>query len=209
MSNKTMIQHVLAKVPGAHRLRKALRGHHGNRNTVLRMMPQDSVSAEIGVWKGGFSARILPMVRPRRLHLIDPWKHEPAEAYRKALYGGRQDDGQAGMDAVYESVLARFRREIEAGRVVVHRGSSAEVAAEFDDGYFDWVYIDGNHTYEFVRSDLETYSDKVKAGGFIAGDDYGDGGWWEGGVKKAVDEFVGRGKAEFVGIYQRQFLLKK
>lgn len=61
---------------------------------------------------------------------------------------------------------------------------------EFDDGYFDWVYIDGNHHYDFVKEDLELSRTKVKEGGIIAGDDY----WWgkhEGQpVKRAVEEFV-------------------
>ena len=42
--------------------------------------------------------------------------------------------------------------------------------------YFDWIYIDGNHTYEYVKQDLEGYRPKVKPGGYMAGDDYGTKG---------------------------------
>jgi cephalosporin hydroxylase len=70
--------------------------------------------------------------------------------------------------------------------VIVHHSAAAEAAAEFADEYFDWIYIDGNHQYEFVLLDLESYYPKVKAGGSIVGDDYGVEGWWRGGVTRAV-----------------------
>ena len=113
------------------------------------------------------------------------------------------------MDAVHAAVLERFAPEIAAGVVVVHRAPSIEAAAGFADGYFDWVYIDGNHLYEFVKADLETYHRKVRTGGHIAGDDYGAEGWWAGGVTSAVDEFRRSGLCETVLIQDRQFLLRK
>jgi len=71
------------------------------------------------------------------------------------------------------------------------------------------VYIDGNHLYEFVKSDLELYYHKVRSGGYIAGDDYEIGGWWKSGVKLAVDEFVKNRAVEVVDIRDRQFILRK
>ena len=47
-------------------------------------------------------------------------------------------------------------------------------------GPYDLVFIDANHTYEYVKKDYENYRDKVKPGGIIAfhdvnfeGDRYG------------------------------------
>ena len=165
--------------------------------------------AEIGVYQGDFSAQILGHVRPRRLHLIDPWRYEADARYENAWYGGRVGTSQAKMDAVHAAVLARFGKEIAAGVVLVHRAPSVEAAGGFADEYFDWVYIDGNHLYDFVKADLETYHRKVKTGGFIAGDDYGAEGWWEGGVTRAVDEFRRGGLYDTVLIRDRQFLLRK
>ena len=83
------------------------------------------------------------------------------------------------MDAVYESVIDRFRSEIEGGQVLVQRARSVDAAASFSDESLDWAYIDGDHTYEAVKRDLDAYYRIVKSGGFLAGDDYGrraDGG---------------------------------
>ncbi len=161
------------------------------------------------MYEGDFSAQILERVRPRRLHLIDPWRYESGPRYESAWYGGQVGTSQVKMDGVHAAVLARFGKEIAAGVVLVHRAPSVQAAQGFTDGYFDWVYIDGNHLYEFVKTDLETYHRKVKTGGFIVGDDYGAEGWWEGGVTRAVDEFRRGGLCETVLIRDRQFLLRK
>ena len=105
--------------------------------------------------------------------------------------------------------LTNLTKRFAADVVAVHRAPSVEAAESFADGYFDWVYIDGNHLYEFVKADLETYHRKVRTGGYIAGDDYGAEGWWEGGVTRAVDEFRRAGLCETVLIQDRQFLLQK
>jgi hypothetical protein len=173
------------------------------------MMPAGSVCAELGVWKGDFSAQILHVVRPARLHLVDPWRLMTEDAYRDARYGGKVATEQDDMDLLYAGVLHRFARERATGIVDVHRCPSAEAAPRFPDRYFDWIYIDGNHLYEFVLQDLELFDPKVKSGGFIAGDDYGVAGWWEDGVTRAVDAFVASRKYEVVSLAAHQFVLRK
>ncbi|MGH9641910.1 MAG: class I SAM-dependent methyltransferase [Terriglobales bacterium] len=173
------------------------------------MLPKHSVGAEIGVYEGDFSARILETVRPKALHLIDPWKHEESDAYKEAWYGGKAEGGQAGMDRRYEAVRLRFEPDILSGRVRIHRGYSCDVLDEFPDVYFDWIYIDGNHLYEFVKQDLEYSFRKTKPGGYITGDDYEEGGWWQGGVKKAVDEFIRERPVEPLAIRHAQYVLRK
>lgn len=175
----------------------------------MERMPKHSVGAEIGVWLGDFSALALRVVKPQALHLIDPWKYEPDPAYQKSQYGGEKGCGQARMDLIFSLALKRFKRDIASGVVCVHRSPSTAAVATFPDDYFDWVYIDGNHQYEFVRKDLEAFYPKVKSDGLIAGDDYGHDGWWQGGVTRAVDEFVARGLGEVVLIEDSQFVLRK
>ena len=98
--------------------------------------------------------------------------------------------------------------ERRKGVVEVHRQSSLEAAERFAAGELDFVYVDGNHRYEFVKADLEAYAPKIRAGGFLAGDDYGVEGWWDDGVTQAVDEFVRSGGASVVSLEDRQFLLR-
>jgi hypothetical protein len=179
------------------------------RSFLLDMLPKQSVGIEIGVHRGDFSAEILERVDPRKLYLIDPWKHENGELYQTALYGGRTPEGQAGMDDRYRNVLARFQVETENGTVVVVRSASNGIVGSFGDGSLDWIYIDGNHLYEFVKQDLELYFPKVKAGGFIAGDDFECEGWWGDGVRRAVNEFQHAQPVEVVAIEHNQYIFRK
>jgi hypothetical protein len=83
----------------------------------------------------------------------------------------------------------------EDSRISVHRGYSVDVAKQFPDGYFDFVYIDADHKYESVLDDLLAYEKKVKAGGIIIGNDYFDNlqpntAFY--GVIGAVNDFIKR-----------------
>ncbi len=74
----------------------------------------------------------------------------------------------------------------------MHRMSSNDWFEKQEDNYFDWVYLDGDHSHEGVLRDLNSALRVVKKGGLILGDDYA----WpfqkhgKPGVTSAVDEFV-------------------
>jgi predicted O-methyltransferase YrrM len=165
------------------------------RDFVLSRMPSGGVCAEIGVFEGDFSARILRLSQPKRLYLIDPWyPHNP-----------RFSDAEA----TYSAVRSRFADAIATGRVAVLREDSASAASRFPDATFDWIYIDGDHHYTAVRRDLKLYYPKVKPGGYIACDDYHYRGTWEDGVTRAVDEFMTLGLARKVYKRRSQFVMRK
>jgi hypothetical protein len=189
--------------------RQSIDADHAGREQLLQMMPRQAICAEIGVWEGDFSQRILDHTQPAKLHLIDPWRYEQDIMYKDSLYGGQIGGSQAKLDHVYARVCKRFASELATQQVLIHRGDSHTVCEAFEDEYFDWIYIDGNHLYEYAIRDLNMYYRKVKAGGFITGDDYAEGGWWHGGVKKAVDEFVALGLVHLIQIHQKQYIVQK
>ena len=177
-----------------------------SRRALLELLPVGSVGAEVGVWKGDFSAKVLERVRPAKLHLIDPWSFQ--SDVPDAWYGGASATSQEDMDAIHDGVRARFARQIADGVVEVHRAPSALAAGAFSAGELDWVYLDGDHRYEAVRDELVRFGALVKPGGFVVGDDYQSGGWWEGGVKRAVDEWAERTKLDDVRILGSQFVAR-
>lgn len=206
-----MRMNLISKIPGGRQL-AGLFGLAPEETTrhfrqfLFDLLPPHSVGAEVGVLSGDFSKQILDSISPKQLHLIDPWEHQTSSEYKDAWYGGAATRGQAEMDERYGDVLTRFKRKIRSGQVQVHRGYSADVLDEFPDHFFDWVYIDGNHLYEYVKKDLELSLRKVKLGGYITGDGYTEGGWWADGVKKAVDEFAGSPAVQLIERRNGQFV---
>lgn len=176
-----MINKIIRKV------KRTINPNSDPRNYLLSQMPKNGVCAEIGSWKGDFTQKILQKTSPKKITLVDPYMY--VADYENAWYGGSKGS-QAMMDEIHDSVAERFKSQIQAGQVEIKRSPSKEGLLSFEDESLDWVYIDGDHTYEFVVEDLKASWGKVKVGGFITGDDYHDHGWWKDGVMKAVDEFI-------------------
>lgn len=80
------------------------------------------------------------------------------------------------------------------GRYEILKGRSDEMHTEIPDNSLGLVYIDGLHTYEGCKSDIENYYPKLVDGGLIAFHDYMNPGL---GIDKAVNEFVYYNNLEF------------
>ena len=174
------------------------------RASVLRAIPKGAICAEIGVWKGDFSERIRATAQPRALHLVDPWRF--VAAYPQRWYGGAAARNQDDMDRLYQDVLGRFAGDSD---VTIHRMDSRRAARRLAGTTFDWVYIDGDHSYEAVRDDLQAWAPRIRPGGVLAGDDYtwqDEHGTYP--VRRAVEEFVTRRSLRDVTVDGDQFLLR-
>lgn len=69
-------------------------------------------------------------------------------------------------------------------RVVFFNQASNDAIDKIPDGSLDYIFIDGDHSYEAVKNDMSNYFSKVRSGGIFAGHDHS----WE-GVTRAVEEF--------------------
>lgn len=138
------------------------------------------------------------------MHLIDPWEFQPE--FSERMYGGTVAQSQQDMDLVYEGVKTRFSKY---SNITLNRGKSEAVLSKFPNAYFDWVYVDGNHYYEYVLKDLEICYLKVKPGGLIAGDDYTWGSKYGFPVKKAVEDFTNeKALQDNLKVLDSQFIIK-
>jgi hypothetical protein len=185
-------------------IKRLFNGSKDHRGQLLAQLPKNARCAEIGVWKGGFSSRILTESQPQELHLIDPWAFQ--SEFSDRIFGGSSAKGQSDMDAIYSDVCAKFAAN---ENVKLHRGYSDAIMPQFEDHYFDWVYIDGNHHYEYVLQDLRLCMAKVKKSGIIAGDDYTWGRKYDFPVRRAVKDFLKeidyKGKLQ---LFQSQFIIR-
>jgi hypothetical protein len=180
-----------------------------NKIDFMQMLPKGGRWAEIGVFRGDLSEKILSDCQPESLHLIDPWHFEldfdwfaPPEfsvKYGEARKFVEQVTKWTGVpagihlnehfEALYNGVKLRFANDT---RVTIHRQTAHDAAKLFADAYFDFVYVDGAHDYENVLHDLTTYDRKLKPDGALIGDDYCDHGVYANavyGVVGAVTHF--------------------
>ena len=71
------------------------------------------------------------------------------------------------------------------------------------------IYIDGNHTLEYVKADILSSLKKINNEGVIICDDYGNIGWWNDGVSKAVDQLSNQNIVKKIFIKNNQCVVKK
>jgi hypothetical protein len=180
-----------------------------NREAVLRALPLGGVGVEIGVWKGEFSRRILKTAKPKTLHLIDPWLVSDEGDRRDEAWYGAQKISQSEMDAIHDRVAAEFGEQIAAKQIFIHRGASRKVLSTFAENGVDFVYVDGDHSYEAVVDDLASALRVTRPGGLIVCDDYLLGAWWGDGVVRAVHEFLARAAVIVEAKLETQMVMRK
>lgn len=160
---------------------------------------------EIGVFQGAnlFNVAETYGTHPQsELHGIDPWRNY--EEYNEYRENGTQDRN-------YRVFMELLNRKTYRDKITVHRGFSNEIVPEFDDGYFDVIYIDGNHHYAAVLEDLVLCYRKLRPGGIMICDDYG----WDGesGPKRAIEGFLHvhahHMTMQFLGMYDSQVFIMK
>lgn len=120
--------------------------------------------AEVGVWEGEAS-RIFNFIFPDAfLYLIDPW-----EGYEEYLSNGRPPSiNSQDYEKAYETVKANFSNQ---SKCKIIRKKSFDAVSEVPD-QLDLVFIDGNHSYEYVKKDIDLWLPKVRKGGILSGHDY-------------------------------------
>jgi hypothetical protein len=152
-----------------------------------RVLPKsDVVGAEVGVRVGQNATYILDNFNFKKFLLIDGFnEYIDTDGFYSQE---RQDTLFIRLTDIIGSIslFKRFENVIE-----IMKMDSLEAAEIVKDNELDFVYIDANHDYEFVKKDLDVWKNKVKSGGIIGGHDYN---YPDTGVKKAVDEFVEENK---------------
>lgn len=139
-----------------------------DRLLLVTLIPAGGKGAEVGVAAGHFSEHLYRATNPSELILIDPWEHQKRDDYLEDVNNVAEDEA---FDR-YKRVQSVFSHQIESSRVKVMRQYSEQALSSLPDNYLDWIYIDGLHTYDGVRKDLEIAFKKVKSGGLILGHDF-------------------------------------
>lgn len=126
---------------------------------------------EVGTWMGHGSTQIWLLHLPRDAHLvcIDKW----------GAYVSKRDllsnpGNYSTMNNVPRTALNIALNAIEStGRsnVTVIKSDSAQALGLLQESSFDFIYIDGSHYYQNVKTDIVMAKRLLKEGGILCGDD--------------------------------------
>lgn len=162
---------------------------------LLRSMPEKAVVAQLGVWRGGQSERILKLCKPKQLVLVDQWKHYGRPYCRPPL-------PQDKWDAIAADVKRKFAPQVKSGQVRIIHDSFAAASKIVEDGSLDWLYFDGDVAYGHVLGTLLDWWPKLKPGGYWLGNEFAVRWTTQPkGLVQAVVRFLREeDTAEFVGL---------
>jgi len=136
-----------------------------SREILIDLLPHNGRIMEVGTRSGEFAKHILDTSNPEELHVVDI----DMSLFMDQLFTGK------------EEILIK------------HECDSVLAMEKFEDGYFDWIYVDSDNSYENGIRDLEAAKLKVKKGGFIVLNGYNM--WSPAEIKpfgymRATNEFI-------------------
>lgn len=161
------------------------------RRELFKLFARPGAAVEIGVAEGNFSEEMLRWAHHfngasdgangivvTRLYMVDRWAQKKDQKGDAAYDQGWHDGNLARVKA---------RTAPFSDRAVILQGDSDRMAGCVEDGSLSLVYIDGDHSYEGVMTDIKAWFPKLGEGGVMAFHDYESDAY---GVKRAVKEFV-------------------
>jgi predicted O-methyltransferase YrrM len=159
---------------------KAIRGYmaHEELKWLAERALESRVIIEVGCWQGR-STRALADHCPGVIYSIDPWE---------GPYLNEDGSIHKINTSVFEIFQSNLADHVESGRVVPVRQTSQSAWSYLADTIgetVDLVFLDGDHRYDTVVAEIESYRLLLKPGGILAGHDYGHDDWP--GVQRAVD----------------------
>lgn len=178
-----------------------------SRGHILKQIKNNSVVAELGVWKGDFSKKIFEYCVPKELILVDSWVYDVKIRGCAPQVHGIEPLNQKYFDEAYKETQKKFENY---SNVLIYKHKSKQASELIEDNYFDFLYIDAEHSYKAVTEDLKYWYPKLKKNGYIFGDDYywreTDGSF---SVEKAYQDFFRKHNIKYWCVFKSQVCFKK
>ena len=148
-------------------------------DAICDFLPDNARAAEIGCFKGGSTCILWNGMRRRgkRLTLVSHDLFEPFEA----------DGGVHDIEKIFDANTASWKV-----RPIKVKGDSTMTHSVHVNGSLDYVFIDGDHSYDGALADILNFIPKLKPDGWMFIQDSIDG------VKKAVEDSIGNSRLKII-----------
>lgn len=125
---------------------------------LIKTLPSNLVMAEIGSYAGASTKLFMDSGKVDKLFAIDLWE-DTMDIYRTIL------DGHS-----FELVESTFNSLLPTYNIVKYKTTFDRVSQYLP--MLDFIYIDANSSYHYVKKDIQNALKKLKPNGIIAGHDY-------------------------------------
>ena len=150
------------------------------REELIKHLEKGTVGAELGVGMGKFSKHIVTNMELKKLYCIDLWA-----PISKHVQGPFYTDDE-GFEERYQSI----KKDLEQYPIEVIRDLTYNAPNYIKEKELDWAYVDGDHTYDGCKKDLDAVDALVHDNGYIMGHDHTYKAKRNWGVIEAVREIA-------------------
>jgi len=131
---------------------------------LINDLPNDITMIEIGSFAGESTEVFIRSGKIKKLVIVEPWDD--------AIYKPMNLKGTQVQRAFNNRIKKLNNEGIVLPELVIAKRLSTDAAPLIEDGAYDLVYIDGEHSYNAVIEDIKNYLPKLKINGILSGHDY-------------------------------------
>jgi hypothetical protein len=143
---------------------------------LISLLPSNILMAEIGCYSGESTELFLRSGKIQTLYAIDIWEDSLGLFEKKW-----PNHNFTEVEKTFDERLKNYENVVKLKMTMEEAKTNLPL--------LDFVYIDGNHHYEFVKEDIKNSLSKLKPNGIISGHDYHPS--CPGSIK-AVNEMLGK-----------------
>ena len=159
---------------------------------AIDLVPQFSVIGEIGVANGNFSNFIMSQLHPSKFIAFDTFDMDQYDV----IWGMKKEE-------IFNNMSHLQYYKSQFANAIIEVGFSCDTLRRYPNDYFDFLYIDADHSYESAAKDAEISYNKIKNNGIIFFNDYtmfDHINMGEYGVVKAANEFIIKYDLQVLGL---------
>ena len=152
-----------------------------------------TTGAELGVWVGVTTFHLMRNTQ-LKMYAVDCWEEQPDNPEYDWQYNEKPkwSKGNTFVPWDHNKNEKYFRDNAQqwGDRITIIKGRSLAIIDQIPDNSMDFIFHDSDHSYPFVKNEIQAYLPKLKSGGYSMGDDYN----W-GTVERSVKEAFGEDDA--------------